>query len=754
MVKEETHCRLCGGDLVSVLDLGKIYPSAFVKEGDKLPEKAPLVLAKCAICHLVQLKHTVNLDQMYRQYWYTSSLNKSMVSSLQEIAKRALYYKKLNDEDVVIDIGCFPSGTDITMSDGTTKDISKVCIGDKVITDDNKNNVVLETFNRRYVGNIITLHFGKSSITSTKDHPILKYNKNFDIMEYIPACSFNVGDFIILPRNNNKEVNNSNDLYTLYGWYLAEGNIINSHKPKVCGINLTLGIHENNYISEIEEIAKNLGYNVKKSIRPDKNTIDIRIYSKKLAEEVIKLFGRGSGNKFIAGDIFNQSESNRKALLKSYFKGDGHLRCVEKAYQYYLSTKSKQLQKDVKRLLIQLGAFPNTYEYKNGQYHFYSITLCGTDVNILENVVKYKSKSKKIVLSDYVIVPINKIDITFPDTKVYNLKVDNNNTYIANNVAVHNCNDGTLFKFFPDYCYKVGFDPALNLEKEATKNCDLFINDYFCSDLLPSRLYQKAKIITSIAMFYDLPNPHDFIKNVKNALADDGIWVIQFTDLTSMLKATAFDNICHEHLEYYTLDNLNALMHAHELEIYHAEYNMVNGGSLRIFVQRDSGLLGTHAYIQTLLDKEREYLTQLKNPFGVFAHKIHLNELAIKNWLRASREQGLKTYILGASTKGNTLLQVWNLTKEDFPYALEVNSAKFGLKTIGSFIDIISEKEGLALKPNQLFILPWHFIDTLTDKLDDYLNEGGRLITPLPSVSMHYKENGLKWVLEQKASAS
>ena len=133
---------------------------------------------------------------------------------------------------------------------------------------------------------------------------------------------------------------------------------------------------------------------------------------------------------------------------------------------------------------------------------------------------------------------------------------------------------------------------------------------------------------------------------------------------------------------------------------------------------------------------------------------MRLNELAIKNWLKASKEQGLKTYVLGASTKGNTLLQVWGLTREDFPYALEVNSDKFGLNTIGSHIHIISEKEGLALKPDQLFVLPWHFIDTLKDKLDDYLNKGGKLVTPLPHVSMYYKEDGYKWMLEQKVSVS
>ena len=313
------------------------------------------------------------------------------------------------------------------------------------------------------------------------------------------------------------------------------------------------------------------------------------------------------------------------------------------------------------------------------------------------------------------------------------------------------CNDGTLFTFFPDNCYKVGYDPALNLKERAEENCDIFINDYFCSDLLPIGTHKKAKIITSIAMFYDLTDPHDFVTSVVQALSPNGTWVIQLTDLLSMLKINAFDNVCHEHLEYYKLLDLIMLLNFHGLEIYDLEYNKVNGGSLRVYVAYANSRV-VRPSVEAALESEKAYFNSFKDPFMAFHKRIKIAEIGLKDFLASAKQDGKHTYLLGASTKGNTLLQVWGFDSSDFEFALEVNEAKFGLRTVGSDIQIIDEKVGLAKNPNHLLLLPWHFSSNMLPKLDSYFNNGGVLITPLPNFAVHYKEDGYRWTLEQKVS--
>jgi NDP-4-keto-2,6-dideoxyhexose 3-C-methyltransferase len=313
------------------------------------------------------------------------------------------------------------------------------------------------------------------------------------------------------------------------------------------------------------------------------------------------------------------------------------------------------------------------------------------------------------------------------------------------------CNDGTLFDFFPEDAFKIGFDPAQNFKELVEERCDLFINDYFCSDLLPIGTHGKAKIITSIAMFYDLPDPHEFIGNVVQALAYTGTWVIQFTDLLSMLQLNAFDNICHEHLEYYKLVDLMQMFAGHNLDIYDLEYNDVNGGSLRVYVSQKGAHI-VSPVVEQMFNYEKMYFEASKNPIAAFQKRIQVAEIALKRFLTQSKAEGKSTFVLGASTKGNTLLQVWGLTEEDLPFALEVNEDKFGLRTVGSDIPIISESTGLALKPDQLLLLPWHFTNSIKENLKPFFMAGGMLITPLPHFAVHYEEDGYKWILEQKVS--
>jgi NDP-4-keto-2,6-dideoxyhexose 3-C-methyltransferase len=302
------------------------------------------------------------------------------------------------------------------------------------------------------------------------------------------------------------------------------------------------------------------------------------------------------------------------------------------------------------------------------------------------------------------------------------------------------CNDGTLLNLYSksDLC-KVGFDPALNLPKPY--NC-YFINDYFrAKDFTNICGVQKAKVVTAIAMYYDLPNPVEFTKEVASILKDDGIFVIQFTDLLSMFKATAFDNICHEHLEYYRLKDVLGILDQAGLEAINVGYNSVNGGSLRL-VAGKKGAYDPSYSVQKFTQAEEDFFSIYG--FEEFNKAIEIVKGQIENFFEYCAKKGSKVYLLGASTKGNTLLQLCGLTNKQVPYAAEVNKDKFGLRTVGSDISIIPEDEAFnsSNKPDYFLVPVWHFSDSLLnkEKVKKFILDGGKMVFPLPVFHIIDKE--------------
>lgn len=297
------------------------------------------------------------------------------------------------------------------------------------------------------------------------------------------------------------------------------------------------------------------------------------------------------------------------------------------------------------------------------------------------------------------------------------------------------CNDGKLLSFYPKSITTIGYDPALSVADEARKNCSYFINDYFSAKLYPSNL-PKAKVITAIAMFYDLPDPNSFIDNMLEVLDDDGIIVLQFTDLLSTLKINAIDNLCFEHIELYTLTDIIKLFRQHNMTVFDAEYNHVNGGSLRVYIARDRMINPTmyKLHVDESLYLEHDNLEFMKE-------RINFIKLLIKKFIKALKDDGKnKIYALGASTKGNTFLQVFDLDSDSIIAVGEVNTDKLGLKTVTG-IPIISEKEVLDANPDLIIILPWHFTYTFMKVTEEYVKNGGLVLYPLPiPVVTHIKD--------------
>jgi len=312
------------------------------------------------------------------------------------------------------------------------------------------------------------------------------------------------------------------------------------------------------------------------------------------------------------------------------------------------------------------------------------------------------------------------------------------------------CNDGTLLAaYHAKGIYKVGFDPAKNLAMYSRKVSDKLVigfftgETYFAEAELAAR---RPKVITSIAMFYDLEDPNRFVSDVKKVLDKDGLWIIQMSYLPLMLKQNELGNVCHEHLEYYSLQSLEYLLQKHDFEIADAELNDINGGSLRAYIMNSNanqGVFADETYrelarerVQALRDEEKRLGLAEVGTYREFATWVERIKNDVVGFIRAEVSKGKKVFVYGASTKGNTLLQYFGLDHKLITAAAERNQDKWGKLTVGTHIPIVSEDEARAARPDYFLVLPWHFLEEFVARERNFLLSGGRFIVPMPHFTL------------------
>ena len=301
-------------------------------------------------------------------------------------------------------------------------------------------------------------------------------------------------------------------------------------------------------------------------------------------------------------------------------------------------------------------------------------------------------------------------------------------------------NDSTLLQAYPkDGPSLVGIDPTGKKFKQYYPSHIDLISEFFSAAAIRSHFGdRKAKAITSIAMFYDLEKPIDFMTQIHDVLADDGVWLFEQSYMPTMLDVNAYDTICHEHLEYYGLAQIKWMTDRVGFKIVDVWLNNVNGGSFAVMVAtRDSGYPEATAKIDALLRDEETRGLHTLAPFEQFKARIFEHRDKLLEFIHTAKREGKTILGYGASTKGNVILQFCKLTTADIPSIAEVNEDKFGCFTPGTFIPIISEREARALKPDYLLVLPWHFKQTIIQRERDYLASGGKLVFPLPAIETH-----------------
>lgn len=293
-------------------------------------------------------------------------------------------------------------------------------------------------------------------------------------------------------------------------------------------------------------------------------------------------------------------------------------------------------------------------------------------------------------------------------------------------------NDGTLLKRYDTGLNRIGVDPSnaiLSID-DATKIVK--INDFFTKESVSAALNgNKASVVTSISMFYDLTDPERFVEDIKHVLKDDGLWVVEMNYTGDMIESLGYDMISHEHVAYYTFLTFEYLMKRSNMYVNDVSFNTINGGSMRLFVKKTPG--------------ETKNVTDLRNQEidkGFLDFEVYKNyKKSIENFKQELialvsdiNARGETVMAYGASTRGNTIMQHCEFTREDIPAALDRLPLKYGLEMSGCRIPIISEKEGRNSKPEYLLALPYYFIDEFVEREKDYLKSGGKFIVFLPKL--------------------
>jgi len=298
-------------------------------------------------------------------------------------------------------------------------------------------------------------------------------------------------------------------------------------------------------------------------------------------------------------------------------------------------------------------------------------------------------------------------------------------------------NDGTFLSFFANELCRVGVDPTINKFSNLYDKRIIKIAGFFSKSVLKERNIKKARLITSISMMYDLEDPVEFAKNVHKYLEDDGYWFFEQSYLGLMLENLAYDTICHEHLEYYSAYTISILLELSGFVVISYDLNATNGGSIAVLAAKKSKNRprSSQEFID-LLESESNSGLNTRERITKFGFEVSAHGRELRSTLVSLVARKKKISALGASTKGNVLLQYCGLDSNIISTIGEVNRDKFGCMTPGSNIPIVTEQQVFDSSPEILLILPWHFKETFLEKTKSFRSKGGSVIFPLPKIEI------------------
>ena len=299
-------------------------------------------------------------------------------------------------------------------------------------------------------------------------------------------------------------------------------------------------------------------------------------------------------------------------------------------------------------------------------------------------------------------------------------------------------NDGTLLNFYPKTSITFGIDPVIDKYKKNYKNINFKISDFFSRRKILRKTKNKFKIISALSVFYDLKYPNKFMRDIEKLLERNGIALIEFADLASMIKFNMFDAICHEHITYYSSKIVSEIAKKNNLRVFDIKYNNINGGSSQYYICKKNSIHKNNMVSLKKISKlEKKLELENKQTYIKFFSRVRKIKSKINNFIKKNKSKNKSIHGYGASTKGNVLLQYFDIDKKHINFVADRNPEKFGCYTPGSKIPIISEKKSRKLKPDFYLVLPWHFKKEILKRERKTILKGSKFIFPLPNLKIY-----------------
>lgn len=295
-------------------------------------------------------------------------------------------------------------------------------------------------------------------------------------------------------------------------------------------------------------------------------------------------------------------------------------------------------------------------------------------------------------------------------------------------------NDGTFLKEFLDINpILLGMDPSAVKFKDRYGSIPI-ITDFFSKKNYINFTNKKAKLVTTIACFYDMQDPEGFAQEVSDILSPEGFWLIEAAYLPTIIEKNCFDGCCHEHLIYYSLSDINKIALKVGLYIKEVSLNDTNGGSFLTLLSKEKPTPQETLEVDRVIKLEQSKLAN-KTYFSQFTNSVTTFKYEFVHTLSQLKLQGKSIYGLGASTKFNVILQYCNLDKSTINCIYDVNPYKFGRVTPGTRIPIEDEINlPIISKDCYLIVGPYHFKESILSrpKIIEFRSGGGKLVFPLP----------------------
>ena len=299
-------------------------------------------------------------------------------------------------------------------------------------------------------------------------------------------------------------------------------------------------------------------------------------------------------------------------------------------------------------------------------------------------------------------------------------------------------NDGTCLRGFRDAGLKVlGVDPAQNIAAIANKSGIETLPEFFSLTVARKIVaqYGQAKAVIANHVFAHVNDMQGFVDGVRALLSQDGVFVFEVGYLVDVYEKCTFDTIYHEHLDFHRVGTLRKFIAANGLEMFDAERNGIQGGSIRGFV----GFAGVHPVspnLEALESHEKKLGLESPETFHRYASQITRAGVELTTLLEGLKARGKTIAAYGLPAKATTLMYHFGIDQRMIEYIVDDAPLKVGLFSPGLHVPIVAVKTLYERRPDYVVLLAWNFADAIIAKHAAFIADGGRFIVPLPSLTI------------------